>query len=268
VLHHHAHASALVTEHGVSDQAIVFAWDGVGYGADGTLWGGETFTGRPGAWSRTASLRSFRLPGGDKAGRSPWRSAAALSWEAGIECPIAVPDPIVREAWSRGVNSPQSSAAGRVFDAMAAIVLGVAETSFEGQGPMWLEARARGEGKFPELPVVVDAEGLPRIDWSPLLRWCRDRRRTVGARASAVHLALADAICRVADGERARSGATIVGLTGGVFQNRLLAGLTHAGLERRGFRVLLPERIPCNDGGLGYGQVAELLGRQASLPPH
>jgi hydrogenase maturation protein HypF len=257
-----------VTEHGVSDPAIVFAWDGVGYGADGTLWGGETFTGRPGEWSRVASLRSFRLPGGDKAGRSPWRSAAALCWEAGVDCPVAVPDPIVREAWSRGVNSPQSSAAGRVFDAMAAIVLGVAEASFEGQGPMWLEARACGEGDFPALPVVVDAEGLPRIDWSPLLEWCGDGGRTVEARASAVHLALADAICRVAEEERARSGAAIVGLTGGVFQNRLLAGLAHAGLERRGFRVLLPERIPCNDGGLGFGQVAEFLARQAGAVAH
>jgi hydrogenase maturation protein HypF len=179
-----------------------------------------------------------------------------------------VPDPIVRAAWERGLNAPRSSAAGRVFDALAAIVLGVTETSFEGQGPMWLEAHAGSEGDFPELPVVVDAEGLPRIDWSPLLEWCGDGRRSVEARATAVHLALADAICRVAEGERARSGAAIVGLTGGVFQNRLLAGLVHAGLERRGFRVLLPERIPCNDGGLGYGQVAEFLGRRAGPGAH
>jgi hydrogenase maturation protein HypF len=263
VFHHHAHASALVTEHGVTETAIVFAWDGVGYGEDGTLWGGETFTGRPGAWRRTASLRSFRLPGGDKAGRSPWRSAAALAWEAGVECPVAVPDPIVREAWQRGVNSPRSSAAGRVFDAMAAIVLGLPEASFEGQGPMWLEAQAGPGGEFPRLPVAKDAEGLPRIDWSPLIAWCADAGRSVRERASAVHLALADAICSVAEAERERSGAGIAGLTGGVFQNRLLSELTADGLTRRGFRVLLPLRIPCNDGGLAYGQVAEHLGRVA-----
>ena len=188
VFHHRAHASALLMEHGVEDVATVFAWDGVGYGEDGTLWGGETFTGRPGSWRRTASLRSFRLPGGDKAGRSPWRSAAALAWEAGIECPVAVPDPIVREAWQRGLNAPRSSAAGRVFDAMSAIVLGVLEASFEGQGPMWLEARAGAQGEFPRLPVVEDGAGLPRIDWSPLVGWCADPRRSVGERASAVHL--------------------------------------------------------------------------------
>ena len=264
IFHHHAHASALVTEHGVAGTAIVFAWDGVGYGEDGTLWGGETFTGRPGSWRRTASLRSFRLPGGDKAGRSPWRSAAALAWEAGLECPVAVPDPIVREAWQRGLNAPRSSAAGRVFDAMAAIVLGVQEASFEGQGPMWLEAQAGPKGEFPRLPMAEDADGLPRIDWSPLLAWCSDTRRSAAARASAVHLALADAICHVAEAERERSGAGVVGLTGGVFQNRLLTELAASGLGQRDFRVLLPERIPCNDGGLAYGQVAEYLGQLAA----
>jgi hydrogenase maturation protein HypF len=263
VLHHHAHASALVTEHGVAEPAIVFAWDGVGYGADGSLWGGEAFVGRPGAWERRASLRSFRLPGGDKAGRSPWRSAAALCWEAGLECPVPMPDPIVRAAWERGLNAPRSSAAGRVFDALAAIVLGVAETSFEGQGPMWLEACARPVDRFPELPFAPDAEGVLRIDWAPLLETCLDSRIDTGERAGAAHAALADAVCRVAENERSRSGLTVAGLTGGVFQNRRLLELAAGGLARRGFEVLLPERIPCNDGGISYGQVAEYLGRLA-----
>ena len=260
VLHHHAHASALVTEHGWDSPALVFTWDGVGFGGDGTLWGGEALSGRPGAWRRVASLREFRLPGGDAAGRAPWRSAAALAWEAGIECPVPVPDPIVREAWVRGLNSPRSSAAGRVFDAMSAIVLGIGDTSFEGQGPMWLEARADDAGAFPALPVATDADGVDRIDWAPLLDWCSDPSRSVAARASAVHLALADAIVRVAERERERSGLEVAGLTGGVFQNRLLATLAVRGLEARGFRVLMATRVPCNDGGLAYGQVAEALG--------
>jgi len=268
VLHHHAHASALVVEHGLVEPAIVFAWDGVGYGGDGTLWGGETFVGGPGAWQRRASLRSFRLPGGDKAGRSPWRSAAALSWEAGLDCPVPVPDPIVRAAWERGINAPLSSAAGRVFDAFAAIVLGVAESSFEGQGPMWLEACAEPVQRFPALPVEPDAQGVLRIDWVPLLEYCQDGRRSRGERAGAVHAALADAICRVAEAERARCGVAVAGLTGGVFQNRRLLELAAGGLERRGFRVLLPDRIPCNDGGLSYGQVAEFLGAATAAGAH
>jgi len=265
VLHHHAHASGLVMEHGCLEPAIVFAWDGVGYGGDGTLWGGETFVGRPGAWQRRASLRSFRLPGGDKAGRSPWRSAAALCWEAGVDCPVPIPDPIVRAAWERGVNSPRSSAAGRVFDALAAIVLGTVETSFEGQGPMSLEACARPVTEFPSLPIAADAQRLLQIDWAPLLETCSDRRRSPADRAGAAHAALADAICRVAEAERSRCGASVAGLTGGVFQNRLLVELAAGRLERSGFRVLLPGRIPCNDGGLSYGQVADYLGRTAAV---
>jgi hydrogenase maturation protein HypF len=260
VLHHHAHASALVVEHEVSEPAVVFAWDGVGYGADGSLWGGEAFVGCPGAWQRVASLRSFRLPGGDKAGRSPWRSAAALCWEAGVSCPVTIPDPIVRVAWERGLNAPRSSAAGRVFDALAAIVLGVTEASFEGQGPMWLEACAEPVQGFPVLPIAADAEGVLRIDWAPLLETCSDPGTSRGQRAGAAHAALADAICRVAEIERDRNGVSVAGLTGGVFQNRRLLELAADGLERRGFRVLLPGRIPCNDGGLSYGQVAEFLG--------
>jgi hydrogenase maturation protein HypF len=236
----------------------------VDYGGDGTLWGGEAFVGRPGRWERRASLRSFRLPGGDRAGRLPWRSAAALSWEAGIACPVPVPAPIVRAAWEQGVNAPRSSAAGRVFDALAAIVLGVTETSFEGQGPMWLEACARPVDRFPVLPVAPDSAGLQRIDWSPLLECCSDESLERGQRAGAVHAALADAICRVAEAERGRSGVAVAGLTGGVFQNRRLLELAATGLEGRGFRVLLPERVPCNDGGLSYGQVAEFLGRPAA----
>jgi hydrogenase maturation protein HypF len=94
-----------------------------------------------------------------------------------------------------------------------------------------------------------------------LLEHCSDLRRSAAERAGAAHAALADAICRVAEAERSRCGAGVVGLTGGVFQNRLLLEESVARLEERGFRMLLPGRIPCNDGGLSYGQVAEHLGR-------
>ena len=151
-----------------------------------------------------------------------------------------------------------------MFDALAALVLGVTETSFEGQAPMWLEACARPVMRFPELPIVPDAEGVLRIDWAPLLESCSDERVDRGARAGAAHAALADAICRIAETERARCGVAVAGLTGGVFQNRRLLELAADGLGRRGFRVLLPERIPCNDGGLSYGQVAEYLGGAAA----
>ena len=263
VWHHHAHASALVTEHGCADEpAIVFAWDGVGLGADGTLWGGETFHGTAGHWQHCASLRPFHLPGGDRAGRAPWRSAAALCWEMGIDCPVDVPDPIVRGAWERRLNAPQSSAAGRVFDAAAALILGVGETSFEGQGPMWLEAIARPVTDFPRMGLAQDTAGLLRIDWAPLVAWlCSRRDLDQAERAGAVHAAFADALVRVAEHQGRAQGTGLVGLTGGVFQNRRLSELAVASLESRGFRVVLPRQIPCNDGGLSYGQVADFAAR-------
>lgn len=261
VLHHHAHASALVQEHGAQgEDTIVFTWDGVGLGGDGTLWGGETFVGRPGRWQRRASLRPFHLPGGDRAGRAPWRSAAALCWELGLE--YAAPDPIVRAAWERRLNAPQSSAAGRVFDAAAALVLGVGETSFEGQGPMWLEAIAHPVENEPELPVAPDADGLLVADWGPLVSWLvAHANLDARERAGAVHASLAATIVAIARRLREERGCTTVGLTGGVFQNRLLGEQASRALDACGFRVLLPVQLPCNDGGLSFGQVADFAGR-------
>jgi hydrogenase maturation protein HypF len=264
VWHHRAHASALVGEHALAGTSLVFAWDGVGLGEDGTLWGGEAFLGAAGRWRRVASLRPFRLPGGDRAGREPWRSAAALSWELGRDCPVPVPDPIVHDAWQRRLNAPQSSAAGRVFDAAAAMVLGVGETSFEGQGPMWLEAVADAEvADAPALPLGGDADGVLRIDWEPLFEYlgATAGTRTQAERAGAVHVALARSIASVARRLREETGVVTVGLTGGVFQNRLLTELAARLLAADGFRVLLPVQIPCNDGGLSYGQVAEFAAR-------
>jgi hydrogenase maturation protein HypF len=263
ILHHHAHASALVQEHGAQDdRAIVFAWDGVGLGGDGTLWGGETFVGQPGRWERRASLRPFRLPGGDRAGRAPWRSAAAFCWEMGEECPVAVPDAIVRSAWERRLNAPTSTAVGRLFDAAAALILGIGETSFEGQGPMWLEAIARPVAAYPRLELEPDVTGLLRIDWSPLFAWLLQHAGLDSAeRAGAVHASLADAIVAVAERLRVARDLATVGLTGGVFQNRRLVEAAAASLRERGFRVLLPVQLPANDGGLSYGQVADFAGR-------
>ena len=178
VQHHRAHASALVTEAGIKRPALVFAWDGAGFGDDGTLWGGETFFGKPGDWRRVASLRPFRLPGGEGAGRAPWRSAAALCWEAGIEWLDNPAPPLALEAWRRKVNAPTSSAVGRLFDAAAAIILGVHDTTFEGQGPMWLEARATaGANEEAALPIHAPTGEILRIDWAPLIAAIRDTRR-------------------------------------------------------------------------------------------
>ena len=260
ILHHHAHASALAAEHPEIDQWLVFTWDGVGMGADGSLWGGETLHGRPGSWQRAASLKSFLLPGGDLAGREPWRSAAAICWEIGqtwtgeADLPDAV---LVRQAWMRGLNCNETSAAGRLFDAAASLILNVHRTSFEGQGPMQLEAIAAEDGPLVELPLEPDNFGILRIDWRPLVPMLTDTSIPVAERAAGFHLSLADAIAGVADLLRETGAIDCVGLTGGVFQNDRLARATIDALAAQGFAATLPVRLPSNDAGLSFGQVID-----------
>jgi hydrogenase maturation protein HypF len=258
VWHHHAHASALAWEFPGVAEWIVFTWDGVGLGEDRTLWGGEAFTGAPGRWQRAASLRPFRLPGGDKAGREPWRAAAALLWESGQAAPFA-PEPLQR-AWAQGLNSPASSSAGRLFDAAASLCGACTHASFEGEGPMRLEAAAVGaEGQAIVLPLERDPLGVWRTDWAPLLPMLADASRPTGERAARFHLSLAQALVDQAQRLHAQTGIRSVGLTGGVFQNRLLAEAAIERLESAGFKVHLPQRVPVNDAGLSFGQIIEFL---------
>ncbi|MFW2403509.1 MAG: carbamoyltransferase HypF [Gammaproteobacteria bacterium] len=260
VLHHHAHASALAGEAPDITDWLVFAWDGVGMGEDGSLWGGETLHGRPGAWQRAASLKSFLLPGGDIASREPWRSAAAVCWEIGTTWngEASLPDvALVHQAWMRGLNCHETSAAGRLFDAAASLILGVHRTSFEGQGPMQLEAMAAEDGPLIELPLEPDNFGVLRADWRPLVPMLTDKSIARETRAAGFHRSLATAIANIAANLSETRRIERVGLTGGVFQNDKLARATIAALAGRGFDTLLPETLPCNDAGLSYGQVID-----------
>ncbi len=260
IFHHHAHASALAGEYPAIERWLLFTWDGVGYGSDATLWGGEALWGRPGAWRRVAGLRPFRLPGGDKAGREPWRSAAALCWEAGLDWrePSLPGLELARHAWERGLNSPISSAAGRVWDAAAALIAGIHRTSFEGQGPMQLEALADDNDQVVELPMTI-VEGVLRVDWSPLLPVLQDVTLSVPHRAALFHNSMAAAIVRQVQVLHEQYSFDAVGLTGGVFQNRRLSESVLDKLNALGMAAYLPTGVPCNDGGLSYGQVMEWL---------
>jgi hydrogenase maturation protein HypF len=258
VFHHHAHAAALAGEYPELNRWLLFTWDGVGYGPDGTLWGGETLWGQPGAWQRVASLRPFRLAGGDKVGREPWRAAAALCWEAGLDWrePSVAGLELVRHAWERHLNSPLSSAAGRVWDAAASLIAGIHHTSFEGQGPMFLEALADDHDQVVALPITA-VEGVLRVDWSPLLPVLRDATLSISQRAAIFHNSMAEAIVRLTLVLREPYPFDGVGLTGGVFQNRRLSEQVVDRLTALGIAVYLPANVPCNDGGLSYGQVIE-----------
>ncbi len=294
VYHHLAHASALAAEYPTVTRWLMFTWDGVGWGMDGTIWGGETLWGRPGAWVRVASLRPFYLPGGDAAGRQPWRAAAALCWEAGLDWhpdPAWVSDwPLAQQAWLKKLNCPSSSAVGRLCDAAATLITGLHHTSFEGQAPMQLEALAHtvndaalAEAGLPDLPMPLvysplpppprggrwegglsestDAKAPPlcRMDWSVLLPILRNHRIPPAHRARWFHQMLIHSVVHqiMYFQMNQRIEFEAVGLTGGVFQNRLLSDGIAARLSALGVPVYLPTRFPCNDGGLSVGQVIE-----------
>jgi hydrogenase maturation protein HypF len=268
VQHHHAHASALAYEVGLKKKYLVFAWDGVGLGEDETLWGGEALLGRPGAWQRAASFKPFRLPGGERAGREPWRSAAALCWESGLDWHSSVRDAVLlKSAWEHGLNAPATTAVGRLFDAASSLLGLIDSASHEGQGPMLLEAAASSDGLHAEtaaieLPLHEDRNGLLVADWTPLLHALRRDEVPVAQRAMQFHLSLARSIVRQAQHIHARMSFDAVGLTGGVFQNRLLAELALRQLEAAGFDACLPQQTPCNDGGLAFGQLIEAASKK------
>ena len=265
IFHHEAHAAALAGEFDRLDEdTLVLAWDGVGYGRDGTLWGGEALYGRPGGWQRVASMKPFRLPGGDRVIGQPWRTALSLSWHAGFDWSRAPDtDPLLKRAWQSGLASPWTSAAGRLFDGAAAMAGVATEASFEGQGPAWLEALAEqgNPGDAPVPALAPDAAGLPRADWGPLMAWMADASVAPADRAAGFHAAMAGLVGNIIDAMAARHEFRAVGLTGGVFQNALLSRLAIEEIRRRGLEPLLPATIPVNDAGIAYGQLIEAAPR-------
>ena len=265
VWHHHAHAAAVAGEYPCEAPLLCFTWDGVGLGADGTLWGGEALLGRPGGWQRAASFRPFRLPGGERAAHEPWRTAAALCWESGTPWPPGVtqaPDALLRRAFDAGLNAPTTTAAGRLFDAAAALLGLCRQVSYEGEAPMRLEALCELEAEPVSLPLARDATGIWRSDWAPLVAILLDARLPVSTRAAVLHSSLAQALCDQACAVREASGVARVGLAGGVFQNQVLTAQVQRRLVAQGFEVLIPERLPVNDAAISYGQLIEAAALQ------
>ena len=266
VYHHFAHASGAYAEallnNGDLDNMLVFTWDGIGLGPDGTLWGGEALLGKPGQWQRAASFRPFRLPGGERAGREPWRSAAGVCWESGLDCPLdEASDPLLYNFWKQGTNAPLTTAAGRLFDAASALCGVCTTASFEGQGPMLLEALAASHGDMDDLPVaaleISRTDGVYYADWQTLVPMLTDQSITLTKRAALFHLTMAHTLLTQAERVRKDTGVNAIGLSGGVFQNRVLAEKCIAMLGAAGFDVSLPLMTPVNDGGISFGQLIE-----------
>ncbi|WP_437972637.1 carbamoyltransferase HypF [Sorangium sp. So ce295] len=265
VQHHHAHVAACVAEHGLDGPVLGLAWDGAGYGLDGALWGGEALVVDGASFRRAAHLRSFPLPGGERAMREPRRSALGLLWELLGEGARDHARAWFREAelgplfsmLARGTGSPRTTSVGRLFDGVAALAGLRGAASFEGQAAMELEclAEAAGEQAGYPLPLRAGAPGMPAVlDFGPLIdAVLGDRRDGVppGVIAARFHAALVD----VAEALAAASGLGRVVLAGGCFQNALLAASIRERLAARGVEVFTPRLYPPGDGGLSLGQV-------------
>lgn len=260
VQHHFCHASALMGEHAELSDVLVFTWDGVGLGEDRSLWGGEALLGRPGCWRRVGTFRPFRLPGGERAAREPWRSALGMCWESGLAwCAPNSDLGLLRQAWERGLNAPFTTSVGRLFDGAAALIGLLVKSTYEGQAPMMLEAVATN-GPAIELPLRREGH-LMSTDWAPLLAHLLDRSTDTPERSAIFHESLAKVVHDQAIAVRELTPVTKVGLTGGVFQNRRLTERAVALLSASNFDVLLPVRVPGNDAGLSFGQIVEAAAR-------
>jgi hydrogenase maturation protein HypF len=275
VQHHHAHLAAVLAEHGFRGEAVGAIFDGAGLGPDETVWGGEILAGDAASYLRVGALRAVPLPGGDAAAREPWRMACA--WlAAALErslppLPATLAAEVTRSEWesvaalaASGTASPPTSSAGRLFDAVAALAGLRARIGHEGQAAMELEAVARpGERGAYSIELVEegdpDGSRLLVLDPCAAVRAIHEDIEGGGAAAEVsarFHNGLATATAAaLAIAAEARGLDTAV-LSGGVFQNRLLLERTAEDLRTAGLRVLVPERLPPNDGGIAYGQAA------------
>ncbi|NNF43403.1 MAG: carbamoyltransferase HypF [Phycisphaerales bacterium] len=264
VQHHHAHVAAVMAEHGLprGSRVIGVAFDGTGYGMDGTIWGGEFLVAGYAGFERAAHLDPVPLPGGDAAVTRPYRTALGCLWHAGIEwtpdlAPVrAASDDeraLLASQLRANVNVPRSSGAGRLFDAVSAL-LGVCQrSSYEAQAASELEAIATREETGGYAFAIRDGV----VDPVPALRAVvEDIRRGVPTPNAAArwHRGTAMMVRTVCGRLRETHQLGRVALTGGVWQNRLLLGLAADGLVEDGFEVLVHEHVPANDGGLALGQ--------------
>lgn len=263
VQHHHAHVAACLVDNGRTDEVIGVAFDGTGHGTDGTSWGGEFLVADLASSTRRGHLEVLPLPGGDAAMREPWRMAAVHLAHLGdpqADTPIRGRQP----AWDDVVAlagsdlAGRTSSAGRLFDAVAALVGVRDRVEYEGQAAIEFEQRV-DPTEAGAYPAGLTDDGALVLRGSDLFAAALDDLRAgtgVGRIAARFHHGLADAVVEACARIRADDGPEVVALTGGVFLNRVLLTRVVAGLEGLGFEVLRHRDVPPNDGGISLGQVA------------
>ncbi|HUR24026.1 MAG TPA: hypothetical protein VMZ73_09170, partial [Acidimicrobiales bacterium] len=270
VQHHHAHIASCLVEHGHTAPVLGIAFDGLGMGTDGTAWGGELLVADLDGFRRVGHLRPVALPGGDRAAREPWRMAVA--WLAETLGPEAAEryGRTVDDQWKAVLDLAQrpdvlrTSSAGRLFDAVAALLGLRARITYEAQAAIELESAAAGQplegpGGY-ELDVAAGV-----LDPTPLLARIieeRDRGATPAAISAGFHAGLGRGVAGAAVQAAAENGLDTVALSGGVFQNARLTAVVVEALDSAGLRVLVHRLVPPNDGGISIGQAAIAARRQ------
>ncbi|MDW4908619.1 carbamoyltransferase HypF [Streptomyces sp. ADMS] len=281
VQHHHAHVAACAAEHGVRGPFLGVAYDGLGLGDDGTLWGGEILVADLAGYRRVGRFATAPLPGGDAAVRRPSRTALGhlLGGEM-LGSPRPYPwlarsytdrlDPAevsaVRAMIARQVNCPRASSAGRLFDTVAAL-LGLADRiSYEGEAAVLLETAAGDAHAVPLTHRVVRVRGLWVYDPAPTLTDLLERQLSgepVARLAAAFHLTLAIVTADLVERAVSEGAPRTVCLGGGCFVNRRLLTEVKRRLHAQGLRVLVGGQVPVGDGGISYGQAAVAAARLA-----
>lgn len=273
VQHHKAHIASVLAEHEENNPVIGLAFDGTGYGEDGNVWGGEFFVGSIADLVRQAHFKYFPLPGGEKTAAEPWRLALwVLHGLYKDELPEKRPDfaeyyrnggKLLMEAVEKGVNAPLSSSVGRLFDAAAALLGITYVNTYEGEAACALEQAALKADRLETLSYeIYEKDDMIEIDFVPALQELARRFDGTNAEtlASAFHNAVAMASVEVINLLRDKFAIKKVAVSGGVFQNRLLAEFLTDGLP--GYTVLKNKAVPANDGGIAYGQAAIVLRRR------
>lgn len=257
IQHHHAHMAACMADNALTGEAIGLVWDGVGFGTDGTSWGGECLIGGYRDFRRAGSIRPIPLIGGDAVTKEPLRVAYALLREAGESTRHFADASAYAFMLDNALNCPLSSGMGRLFDGVSAL-LGIKENcSYEGQGAVLLEAAAGEDERAYPVSFTRDG-GIWRYDWREMIRLIvkeRDSGVDRGTIAARFMNTLVDMAVRQSCLAREESGLNRVVLSGGSFQNMYMMRRLPAALEKEGFAVYRHRRVSPNDEGLSLGQL-------------
>ncbi|MBP3793731.1 MAG: carbamoyltransferase HypF [Ruminococcus sp.] len=269
--HHYAHILSCMAENDCDEKVIGVSFDGTGYGTDGTIWGGEILVCDTHGFERAASIKPFRQVGGDASSKEGWRIAVQLirdSWgeKAQKICSeLGICDEKTFKLQSvmadKGINTVRSTSAGRLFDAVSAI-LGIKRSStFEGESSMSLEFAAerfeKQQAECEKTAVHINGSGFETIDTTSLAGEIARRfidGESADKLAFVFHTSLADGIVRCCESISRKTGVKKCALSGGVFQNKLLLRLVNQQLRELGFEVLIHSLVPANDGGIALGQ--------------